>query len=125
MCVAALMVATHQYPDTQTKFAERVAKKLTAGLACYLAGEVASILSPVAAIEHREMVAPMYQPLLTPVYWVRLIYMELLHASSRLRKDARIETARPSNGLVKIMCSRKALGEKPLNATAHRKDLTH
>ena len=95
------MVATHQYPDTETKFVRRIAKKLTAILACYLAGEVASILSPVAAIEHREMVAPMYQPLLTPVYLVRPIYMELLHASSRLRKDTRVETARPSNGLVK------------------------
>ena len=82
-------------------------KKLTAILACYLAGEVASIMSPVAAIEHREMVAPMYHPLLTPVYWVRPIYMELLHASSRLRKDTRVETARPSNGLVKILCSPK------------------
>ncbi len=67
----------------------------------------------------------MYQPLLTPVYWVRSIYMELLHASSRLRKDTRIETARPSNGLVKIMCSPKAQGEEPLNATAHNKGLTH
>ena len=26
----------------------------------------------------------MYHPLLTPVFWVRSIYMELLHASSRL-----------------------------------------
>ena len=61
-CVAAEMVATHQYPDTQTKFVKRIAKKLTAILACYLAGEVASIVSPVAAIEHKEMVAPMSQP---------------------------------------------------------------
>ena len=37
-CVAAEVVATHQYPDTQTKFVKRVAKKLTAILACYLAG---------------------------------------------------------------------------------------
>ena len=63
----------------------------------------------------------MYQPLLTPVYWVRPIYTELLHASSRLRKNTKVETARPSNGLVKscakIMCSPKALGEEPLNAT--------
>ena len=117
-CVAAELVATHQHPSGQTKFVKRVAKKLTAILACYLAGEVASMLSPVAAIEHREMVAPLYQPLLTPVFWVRPIYTELLHAASRLKKGTRIETARPSNGLVKIMCSPKALGEEPLNATA-------
>ena len=117
-CVAAELVATHQHPSGQTKFVKRVAKKLTAILACYLAGEVASMLSPVAAIEHREMVAPLYQPLLTPVFWVRPIYTELLHAASRLKKGTRIETARPSNGLVKIMYSPKALGEEPLNATA-------
>ena len=40
-CVAAELVATHLYPETQTKFVKRVAKKLTAILACYLAGEVA------------------------------------------------------------------------------------
>ena len=67
----------------------------------------------------------MYQPLLTPVYCVRPIYTELLHASSRLRKNARVETARPSNGLVIIMCSPKALGEEPLNATAYNKGLAH
>ena len=67
----------------------------------------------------------MYQPLLTPVYWVRPIYTELLHSSSRLRKDTRIETARPSNGLVKIMCSPKAQGETPINATAYNKGHTH
>ncbi len=117
-CVAAELVATHQRPAGQTKFVKRVAKKLTAILATYLAGEVASMLSPVAAIEHREMVAPLYQPLLTPVFWARPIYTELLHAASRLKKDTRIETARPSNGLVKIMCSPKALGEEPANATA-------
>ena len=67
----------------------------------------------------------MYQPLLTPVFWVRPIYMQLLHASSRLRKDTRIETARPSNGLVKILCSPKTQGEEPLNATPHNKGLLH
>ena len=124
-CVAAELVATHQHPSGQTKFVKRVAKKLIAILACYLAGEVASTLSLVAAIEHREMVAPLYQPLLTPVFWVRPIYTELLHAASRLKKDTRIETARPSNGLVKIMCSPKALGEEPFNATAANRGLTH
>ena len=114
-CVAAELAATHLRAKTQTKFVKRVAKKLTAILACYLAGEVASILSPVAAIGHREMVAPMYHPLLTPVFWVRPIYMELLHASSRLRKDTRVETARPSTGLVKILCSPKRQGEDPRN----------
>ena len=84
-------------PKTQTKFEKRV----------------------------KEMMAPMYQPLLTPVYWVRPIYTELLHSSSRLRKDTRIETARPSNGLVKIMCSPKAQGETPINATAYNKGHTH
>ena len=83
------------------------------------------MVSPVAAVENKEMVAPMYQPLLTPVYWVRPIYTELLHSSSRLRKDTRIETARPSNGLVKIMCSPKAQGETPTNATAYNKGHTH
>ena len=78
-CVAAELVATHHYPDTQNKFVKRIAKKLTAILACYLAGEVASMVSPMAAVEHKEMVAPMYQPLLTPVYWVRPICTELLH----------------------------------------------
>ena len=34
-CVAAEVVAAHQYPDTQTKFVKRVAKKLTAILASY------------------------------------------------------------------------------------------
>ena len=125
-CVAAELVATHRRPGTQTKFVKRVAKKLTAAvMASYLAGEVASILSPVASWEHREMVAPMYQPLLTPVFWVRPIYTELFHASSRLKKDNRVETARPPNGLVKIMCSPKALGEEPPNATADNKGLTH
>ena len=124
-CVAAELVATHLYADTQTKFVKRIAKKLTAILACYLAGEVVSMVSPVAAVEHKEMVAPMCQPLLTPVYWVRPIYTELLHSSSRLRKDTRIETARPSNGLVKIMCSPKAQGETPINATAYNKGHTH
>ena len=121
-CVAAELAAAHLRAKTQTKFVKRVAKKLTAILACYLAGEVASILSPVAAIGHREMVAPMYHPLLTPVFWVRPIYMELLHASSRLRKDTRVETARPSTGLVKILCSPKMQGgEEPINATPHNK----
>ena len=115
-CVAAELVATHRSPKTQTKFVKRVAKKLTAILACYLANEVASMVSPVATVDNKEMVAPMYRPLLTPVYWVRPIYTELLHSSSRLRKDTRIETARPSNGLVKIMCSPKAQGEAPTNA---------
>ena len=40
----------------------------TAILACYLANEVASMVSLVTAVENKEMVAPMYQPLLTPVY---------------------------------------------------------
>ena len=123
-CVAAELAATHLRAKTQTKFVKRVAKKLTAILACYLAGEVASILSPVAAIGHREM-APMYHPLLTPVFWVRPIYMELLHASSRLRKDTRVETARPSTGLVKILCSSKMQGEEPINAIPHNKGLAH
>ena len=57
-CVAAELVATHLYPDTQTKFVKRIAKKLTAILACYPAGEVASMVSSVAAVEHKEMVAP-------------------------------------------------------------------
>ena len=67
-CVAAELSATHLQAKTLDKFVKRVAKKLTAILACYLAGEVASILSPVAAVGHREMVAPMYHPLLTPVF---------------------------------------------------------
>ncbi len=58
--MAAELAATHQHPKAQTKFVKRVAKKLKAILACYLAGEVASVLSPMAAIEHREIVAPMY-----------------------------------------------------------------
>ena len=74
-CVAAELSATHLEAKTLGKFVKRVAKKLTAMLACYLAGEVASILSPVAAIGHREMVAPMYHPLLTPGFWVRPIYI--------------------------------------------------
>ena len=85
---------------------------------------VQAVASPVAALKHREMVAPMYQSLLAPVYWVRFICMELLHASSRLKKNNRIETIRPSNGL-KIMCSPKALGEEPTNTTADNKGLTH
>ena len=97
--VAAELAATHLRAKTQTKFVKRVAKKLTAILACY--------------------------PLLTPVYWVRPIYMELLHASSRLRKDTRVETARPSNGLVKILRSPKMQGEEPTNATPHNKGLAH
>ena len=76
-CVAAELSATHLEAKTLGKFVKRVAKKLTAMLACYLAGEV------------------MYHPLLTPGFWVRPIYMELLHASSRLRRDTRVETARP------------------------------
>ena len=83
------------------------------------------MVSPVATVDKKEMVAPMYQPLLTPVYWVRPIYTELLHSSSRLRKDTRIETARPSNGLVKIMCSPKAQGEAPTNATAWLGSASH
>ena len=117
-CVAAELSALG-------KFVKRVAKKLTAMLACYLAGEVALILSPVAAIGHREMVAPMYHPLLTPVFWVRSIYMELLHASSRLRRDTRVETARPSTGLVKILCTPKAQKEGPMNATLHNKGFAY
>ena len=97
-CVAAELVATHQAPHTQNKFVKRVAKKLTAFLASYLAGEVVGLLSPVAAVDHREMVPPLYQPLLTPVYWIRPIYTELLHAASRIKKDTRTEVARPSNG---------------------------
>ena len=58
-CVAAELAATHLHSKAQTKFVKRVAKKLTAILACCLAGEVATVLSPVAAIEHREMVARM------------------------------------------------------------------
>ena len=81
-CVAAELSATHLEAKTLGKFVKRVAKKLTAILACYLAGEVVLILSPIAAIGHREMVAPMYHPLLTPVFWVRLIY----GASARLVK---------------------------------------
>ena len=106
-CVAAELSATHLEARTLGKFVKRVAKKLTAMLAYYLAGEVASTLSPVAAIGHREMVAPMYHLLLTPGFWVRPTYMELLHASSRLRRDTRVETARPSTGLVKILCPPK------------------
>ena len=124
-CVAAELSVTHLRAKTQTKFVKRVAKKLTAILACYLAGEVASILSPVAAVGHREMVAPMYHPLLTPVFWARPIYMELLHASSRLRRDTRVETVRPSTGLVKILCSPKMQGVEPINATPHNKGLAH
>ena len=124
-CVAAELSATHLQAKTLNKFVKRVAKKLTAILACYLAGEVASILSPVAAIGHREMVAPMYHPLLTPVFWVRPIYMELLHASSRLRRDTRVETARLSTGLVKILCTPKAQREGPINATLHNKGFAH
>ena len=45
-CVAAELSATHLQAKTLDKFVKRVAKKLTAILACYLAGEVASILSP-------------------------------------------------------------------------------
>ena len=52
-------------------------------------------------------------------FWVRPIYMELLHASSRLRRDTRVETARPSTGLVKILCTPKAQKEGPMNATLH------
>ena len=59
-CVAAELSATHLEAKTLGKFVKRVAKKLTAMLACFLAGEVASTLSPVAAVGHREMVAPMY-----------------------------------------------------------------
>ena len=124
-CVAAELSATHLEAKTLGKFVKRVAKKLTAMLACYLAGEVASTLSPVAAIGHREMVAPMYHPLLTPGFWVRPIYMELLHASSRLRRDTRVETARPSTGLVKILCTPKAQKEGPMNATLHNKGFAH
>ena len=122
-CVAAELVASHQAPSTQNKFVKRVAKKLTAMLASYLSGEVAAILSPVAAIDHREMVPPLYQPLVTPVYWIRPIYTELLHAASRIKKDTRTEVARPSNGLVKIICSSKALGNEPVNATADNKGI--
>ena len=124
-CVAAELSATHRQAKTLNKFVKRVAKKLTAILACYLAGEVASILSPVAAVGHREMVAPMYHPLLTPAFWVRPIYMELLHASSRLRRDTRVETARPATGLVKILCTPKAQREGPINATLHNKGFAH
>ena len=121
-CVAAELSATHLEEKTLGKFVKRVAKKLTAMLACYLAGEVALILSSVAAIRHREMVAPMYHPLLTQV---RSIYMELLHASSRLRRDIRVETARPSTGLVKILCTPKAQKEGPMNVTLHNKGFAH
>ena len=48
-----------------------------------------------------------------------------IHSSSKLRKDTRIETARPSNGLVKIMCSPKTQGEAPTNATAYNKGHMH
>ena len=136
-CVAAELSATHLQAKTLNKFVKRVAKNLTAILACYVAGEVASILSPVAAVGHREMVAPMYHPLLTPVFWVRPIYMELLHASSRLRRDTRlwrkkkrlrrdtrVETERPSTGLVKILCTRKAQ-RGSINATLHNKGFAH
>ena len=44
-CVAAELSATHLEAKTLGKFVKRVAKKLTAMLACYLAGEVASTLS--------------------------------------------------------------------------------
>ena len=74
----------------------------------------------MAAIDHREMVPPLYQPLLTPVYWIRPIYIELLHAASRIKKDTRTEVARPSI-IVKIICSSKALGNEPVNATADSK----
>ena len=53
------------------------------------------------------------------------IYMELLHASSRLRRDTRVETARPSTGLVKILCTPKAQKEGPINATLHNKGFAH
>ena len=77
----------------------------------------------MAVVDHREMVPPLYQPLLTPVYWIRPIYTELLHAASRIKKDTRTEVARPSNGLVKIICSGKALGMEPVNATADNKGM--
>ena len=48
------LVATHLYPRTQTKFVKRVAKKLTAILACYLVNEAASMVSPVAAVENKK-----------------------------------------------------------------------
>ena len=79
----------------------------------------------MAAVGHREIVAPMYHQLLTPVFWVRPIYMELLHASSRLRRDTRVETARPWTGLVKILCTPKAQREGPINATLHNKGFAH
>ena len=121
----ALPLSCRQHTWKQRHSASLSKESPRSSLRCYLAGEVASILSPVAAIGHREMVAPMYHPLLTPGFWVRPIYMELLHASSRLRRDTRVETARPSTGLVKILCTPKAQKEGPMNATLHNKGFAH
>ena len=96
-CVAAESAATHRSPN-----ADQIRKESSEEArcsSCLLANEVASIVAPVATVDNKEMVAPMHRPPLTPAYWVRPIYTELLHSSSRLRKDTRIETARPSNKL--------------------------
>ena len=69
----------------------------TVPFALYLAEVVSSLLcpGPVGAYTAQELVNDATQQLLTPAYWIRPIYSELLYAASRVKKTRHSEIARP------------------------------
>ena len=85
----------------------RTAKSLTILLAGYLAEFVAEILRVVITHPYEQLVDEENIHLLGANYWIRPIYQELLHASSRHNATAQGERKLPCSGLAKVIAHAK------------------
>ena len=81
----------------------KTAKNLTLGMAGYLGKEIASRFCSILSHANMRLYHDETIHLLSTNYWVRPVYLELRHASSRFSSNAAGELMRPVSGLVKVL----------------------
>ena len=81
----------------------KTAKNLTLGMAGYLGKEIASRFCSILSHANMRLYHDETIHLLSTNYWVRPVYLELRHASSRFSSTAAGELKRPVSGLVKVL----------------------
>ena len=93
---------TRLVPDESLASLRRATKRITMMLAGYLAYEVAAILREILTHPTKQFYDDTTAHLLCSNYWIKPIYQELLHSSSRYNATLTGERKRPCSGLARV-----------------------
>ena len=119
------ILATNRYPEAHNGKVLQTATHLTWILAEYLSDTIAWLMRSILGHESKILFDKDTQLLLTPKFWLLLLYRELLNSARRIRPSPASERARGCTGLVKVICkeNKEQKGKRKYHAgTPHPND---